>query len=66
MGESVNTLQERNDEQKKTILKQVTQIQELELWERFAAHLVNNCIGQTVTQENLDKWMADCQKRHTS
>lgn len=66
MGESVNTLQERNDEQKKTILKQVTRIQELELWEKFAAHLVNNCIGETVTQENLDKWMADCQKRRTS
>lgn len=66
MGESVNTLQERNDEQKKTILKQVTRIQELELWEKFAAHLVNNCMGETVTQENLDKWLADCQKRRTS
>lgn len=66
MGESTNTLQERNDSQKRTIEKQVARIKELELWEKFAAHLINHCIGQTVTPENLEQWMEDCQKRRKS
>lgn len=66
MGESTNTLQERNDSQKRTIEKQVARIKELELWEKFAAHLINHCVGQTVTPENLEQWMEDCQKRRKS
>lgn len=66
MAETVNTLEERNASQKRTIEKQVERIKELELWEKFAAHLVNKCIGQTITPENLEQWMEDCQKRRTS
>ena len=64
--EKTNTLEERNASQKRTIEKQVDRIKELELWEKFAAHLVNKCIGQTITPENLEQWMEDCQKRRTS
>lgn len=66
MAETTNTLEERNASQKRTIEKQVERIKELELWEKFAAHLVNKCIGQTITPENLEQWMEDCQKRRTS
>ena len=66
MAETTNTLEERNASQKRTIEKQVDRIKELELWEKFAAHLVNKCIGQTITPENLEQWMEDCQKRRTS
>lgn len=63
MGETTNTMAERNAGQAITIGKQAQRIKELELWERFAAHLINNCIGQTVTPDNLELWLADATKR---
>lgn len=63
MGETTNTMAERNAGQAITIGKQAQRIKELELWERFASHLINNCIGQTVTPENLELWLADATKR---
>jgi hypothetical protein len=66
MSETTNTMEQRNESQRKTIVKQVERIKELELWEKFAAHLLNNCVGLTVTPENLEKWLEDCQKRRTS
>jgi hypothetical protein len=62
MAETTNTMEERNESQRKTILKQVERIKELEIWEKFASYLINNCIDQTVTPENLEKWLEDCQK----
>ncbi|MNO13130.1 hypothetical protein D3C76_27560 [compost metagenome] len=62
MAETTNTLEERNASQKRTIEKQVERIKELEIWEKFAAHLLNNCIGQTVTQESLEKWLEEAQQ----
>lgn len=65
MAEKTNTLEERNASQKRTIEKQVERIKELEQWEKFASHLVNNCLGQQVTEENLEKWLAESQQRRT-
>ncbi|QEM41146.1 hypothetical protein HYP85_gp049 [Pseudomonas phage Zuri] len=62
MAETTNTLEERNESQRKTILKQVARIQELEIWEKFARYLLNNCNGQTVTPENLEKWLEEAQQ----
>lgn len=62
MGETTNTMAERNAGQAITIGKQAQRIKELELWERFASHLINNCIGQTVTPENLELWLAELSK----
>lgn len=62
MAETSNTLEERNESQRKTILKQVARIQELEIWEKFARYLLNNCNGQTVTPENLEKWLEEAQQ----
>lgn len=59
------SLEQMNAAQQKTIIDLTTQVKELKLWEQFAAHLVNNCVGLTVTPENLEQWMADCQKRKT-
>ena len=63
MGETTNTMAERNAGQAITIGKQAQRIKELELWERFASHLINNYINQTVTPENLELWLADATKR---
>jgi hypothetical protein len=62
MSETTNTMEERNASQRRTILKQVDRIRELEVWEKFAAHLLNNCNGQTITPENLEKWLEESQK----
>ena len=62
MGETTNTMEQRNAGQAITIGKQAQRIKELEVWEKFASHLVNNCIGQTVTPENLELWMAEMTK----
>lgn len=62
MGETHRTLEQMNAAQQRTIQEQVGRIKELELWERFASHLVNNCIGQTVTPENLELWLAELSK----
>lgn len=65
MGETSNTMEQRNESQRRTIEKQVEQIKdlkakvkELEVWERFAAYLLHNCEGQTVAEENLQTWLA--------
>ncbi|MNC82381.1 hypothetical protein D3C75_1358700 [compost metagenome] len=52
-----------NAAQQKTILQQVERIKELEQWEKFAAYLINHCMGQTVTEENLETWLAAAQGR---
>lgn len=62
MGETHRTLEQMNAAQLRTIQQQVERIKELELWEKFASHLVNNCIGQTVTPENLELWLSELTK----
>ena len=59
MGETTNTMEQRNESQRRTIEKQVLRIKELEQWEKFAAHLVNNCVGETITVEKLEQWLAE-------
>lgn len=59
MTETHRTLEQMNAAQQKTILELTNKIKELKLWEKFAAHLINNCVGQTVTPENLEKWLAE-------
>lgn len=61
MGEVHRTLEQMNAAQHRTIVEQVGRIKELEQWEKFASHLINNCIGQTVTAENLEKWLLESQ-----
>lgn len=65
MGETTNTMEQRNAGQAITIGKQAAEInvlkakvKELEIWERFAAYLLHNCEGQTVAEENLQTWLA--------
>ena len=65
MGETTNTMEQRNESQRRTIEKQVeqikalnAQIKELSVWERFAAYLLHNCEGETVYEENLQIWLA--------
>ena len=65
MGETTNTMEQRNESQRRTIEKQVeqikdlkTKVKELEVWERFAAYLLHNCEGQSVAEENLQTWLA--------
>lgn len=65
MSEKANSLEERNEAQKRLIHRQVDRIKELEVWEKFAAHLVHNCVGQTVTPENLERWMTEATARRT-
>lgn len=62
MAEVSRTLEQMNAAQQRTIIELTARIKELELWERFAAHLVNNCVGQPVTPENLEAWMAELTK----
>lgn len=65
MSEKTNTLEERNESQRKTILRQAERIKELEVWEKFATHLINNCIGKKVSAEALETWLTECQARRT-
>ena len=60
------TLEQRNEAQRKTIIEQgqllkeaSTRINELAIWERFAGYLLNNCEGSTISEESLQKWLAD-------
>lgn len=66
MGETVNTLEERNESQKKTIHKLSNELvalkqrqKELEVWERFVGYLLDNCETQPITEESLQKWLSD-------
>lgn len=61
MAEVARTLEQMNAAQQRTILQQVERIKELQVWERFAAHLINNCVGQTITPELLEQWLAEVQ-----
>lgn len=61
MAEVHRTLEQMNAAQQRTILNQVERIKELEQWEKFAAHLVNHCLGQTVTVESLEQWLLESQ-----
>lgn len=63
MAEVHRTLEQMNAAQQKTILQQAERIKELEQWEKFAAYLINHCMGQTVTEENLETWLAAAQGR---
>lgn len=59
-------LEARNNRQRKTI-EELTQAQkvlsqhinELGIWERFAAYLLHNCDGKTITPTNLELWLAE-------
>ena len=60
------TLEQRNEAQRKTIIEQGqllkeanTRINELAIWERFAGYLLHNCEGFTISEESLQKWLAD-------
>jgi len=62
----VQELQARNDRQMKTIQeltlevnKATKKIQELAIWERFAGYMLDNCEGQTVTEESLQLWLSE-------
>lgn len=59
MGEVHRTLEQMNAAQQRTIVEQVGRIKELEQWEKFAAYLINNCLDQKVTPENLEKWLLE-------
>lgn len=62
MAEVHRTLEQMNAAQQRTIIEQTGRIKELEQWEKFASFLINNCIGQTVTEANLQTWLEDAQK----
>lgn len=62
MSETSRTLEQMNAAQQKTILELTQKVKELKVWEKFAAHLINHCADQTVTPENLEKWLEECQK----
>lgn len=62
MSEKTNTIEERNESQRKTIVKQVERIEELKIWEKFAKYLITSCIGKTVTEESLEQWLEECQQ----
>lgn len=53
------TLEQMNAAQLKTIQELTQRVKDLEIWERFAAYLLQTCDGQTITPENLAGWM-DC------
>ena len=59
MAEVSRTLEQMNAAQQKTIIELTNRVKELEKWERFAAYLVNNCEGQVITMESLEKWLAE-------
>lgn len=59
MAETHRTLEQMNEAQRKTIVELTAKVKELGMWERFAAHLVNNCVGETITVEKLEKWLAE-------
>lgn len=59
MGQTERTLEQMNTAQLRTIVEQTDRIKELEQWEKFAAHLINNCIDQVITLENLEKWLLE-------
>lgn len=61
MAQTERTLEQMNAAQLRTITEQTTRIKELEQWEKFAAHLINNCLDQIVTPENLEKWLLESQ-----
>lgn len=60
--ETSRTLEQMNAAQQKTILELTARVNELKLWEKFAAHLINKCTDQIVTPDNLEKWLEECQK----
>jgi DNA-binding MarR family transcriptional regulator len=62
----VEELQSRNERQRKTIVEltqearnAVAKIKEIQIWERFAGYMLDNCEGQTVTEENLQFWLSE-------
>lgn len=61
MTEVHRTLEQMNAAQQRTIVEQLSRIKELEQWEKFAAHLINHCVGQTITVESLEKWLHESQ-----
>lgn len=59
--ETSRTLEQMNEAQRKTIVELTTKVKELGLWERFAAHLINNCLGETITEAKLEQWLKEAQ-----
>lgn len=78
--EEIQRLNEQNKRQMATITKQAekqtatdkeirelrSRVKELELWERFAAYLCNDCMGETITEAGLETWMAKVQEAPTT
>lgn len=62
MAEVHRTLEQMNEAQRKTIVELTARVKELGVWERFASHLINNCIGQVITEEALEQWLSQVQK----
>lgn len=60
--ETSRTLEQMNEAQRKTIVELTAKVKELGLWERFAAHLINSCIGETITEAKLEQWLKAVQK----
>lgn len=58
MGETRNTPEQQIEGQRKSIVELTQRVKDLEIWERFAGYMLENCEGQTVTEENLQSWMA--------
>lgn len=61
MAETHRTLEQMNEAQRKTIIELTTKVKELGMWERFAAALVNEHVGKTITVENLELWLKQVQ-----
>jgi hypothetical protein len=40
-------------------------VAELEIWERFASHLFNECVDQTITEKALEGWLAQMQEKQS-
>lgn len=73
MAEKSNTMEERNESQRRTIEKLVNENKGLkeelcqaDIWSRFAGYLLDNCEGQEITEESLQGWMSDMLQAETA
>lgn len=57
MAEVHRTLEQMNEAQRKTIVELTARVKELGVWERFAAALINDHLGETITEANLEEWL---------
>lgn len=73
MSQTERTLEQMNAAQQKTILELTQQVKQLKLevkenaiWARFAGYLLDHCEGQTIYEENLQRWMAEMLEKEKS